>query len=453
MSEKQPISSQLRQQRRVLTRLSGLFLIVLTGLFAMGDLSFAGWAGAGCLTAALVLGQHIYLGTQADRTPQAPEDRISGDDTLARFQARQALLGALPQPALVLREGQIETCNPAGAQLFGLPQETGGLSIASLRRPRLLDAIETVNATGKAASCDISGARRPGDAWRAEIVPLSDDPQSGGILVVFTDQRPVHRAQSARADFLANASHELRTPLTSLSGFVETMKGPAKDDMEAWPRFIDIMDEQIRHMRELIADLLSLSRIELSEHLPPETELNLLPVVNATLDALRQLAAERRLTLTLDASDVVYLITADEREIKQVVSNLVGNAMKYAPDSSDIRIEIGRAGSVTLAQNEAMRRQADASRATLLAAPEGAGGAIWLRVSDTGAGIEANHLPRLGERFYRVDDSRGGPVEGTGLGLAIVKHIVSRHRGGLAVESLAGQGAAFSVCLPARDVD
>jgi len=203
------------------------------------------------------------------------------------------LLQALNQPALLLSEKHIRASNQAARHIFRLPEGQTELAVASLRNPTLLGAIDKVLAEGGSAACEIQPARTPGDYWLADVTALGENPRQNGMLLVMTDQKPIRLAQRSRSDFLANASHELRTPLTSIAGFIETMKGPAKDDLAAWPRFIDIMDEQTRHMRELIKDLLSLSRIELSEHLLPNTELDLALAATEALDALHHVGAER----------------------------------------------------------------------------------------------------------------------------------------------------------------
>ena len=214
------------------------------------------------------------------------------------------------------------------------------------------------------------------------------------------------------------------------------------------------MDEQTRHMRELIGDLLSLSRIELSGHLMPDTELDFGLLVEEAVEALSHAAAQRRVSIRIEKSDDRLRILGDAGEVKQVVGNLLSNAMKYARDDSTIDLSIGRSASFRLAKNDAARQWRGADRVSFRVPQNMRGASVWLRVRDNGVGIEQKHLARLGERFYRADGSRGGPIEGTGLGLAIVKHIMARHRGGFAVESVFGEGAAFSVWFaekPAAD--
>jgi len=391
----------------------------------------------------------VLLAERANRS--AIEEEMSQNDAEPLLLSKQNVLDAFGQPALIIEAGRIRVCNQRAAELFNLSEGQESGPMASLRHPGLLSACEHVMTTGGHAEFEWEPARNRNEYWRADITALGLSPIVDGILLVMTDQQPVRKAEQARADFLANASHELRTPLTSISGFIETMKGPAKDDLAVWPRFIDIMDEQTRHMKDLIGDLLSLSRIELSGHLLPDTELDLGVAVEQVLEALGHIGQAQDLELVLEKPETPLIIMGDEGELKQVVRNLVGNAMKYAPAKTQIKIALGHTASLDEAQAQAARSWAGAGRITLRSPEQKPGPAIWLQVRDDGPGIKREHLPRLGERFFRVDDSRGGEIEGTGLGLAIVKHIVARHRGGFAVESRYGHGTAFSVWFSGID--
>ena len=223
-----------------------------------------------------------------------------------------------------------------------------------------------------------------------------------------------------RADFVANASHELRTPLASLSGFIETLQGAAKDDPQARDRFLDIMKAQATRMARLIDDLLSLSRIELKAHLQPEQQLDVVTIVRQVADGLQMLARDRGVEVRLDAPPAPLAIRGDRDELIRVFENLVENALKYG--ASGKRVDISLAQE---ADDEAV-----------------------VAVRDYGPGIAPEHLPRLTERFYRVDVTESRAQGGTGLGLALVKHILHRHRGRLTIESAPGKGATFTVRLP-----
>jgi two-component system phosphate regulon sensor histidine kinase PhoR len=254
------------------------------------------------------------------------------------------------------------------------------------------------------------------------------------------------RNERMRADFLANASHELRTPLASLTGFIETLRGHAKEDPAARDRFLAIMTQQAERMSRLIDDLLSLSRIELNEHIAPSGAVDLSLAAADVIDALGPLVADRKASLDVRlAPSSAALITGDRDQVIQVIQNLVDNAIKYAGNGGTVTVEVLPSGPM---ESMIASKMTAAARLSLLSpdrAPEGRYAA--LRVSDDGPGIAREHLPRLSERFYRVEGQKGGRA-GTGLGLAIVKHIVNRHRGGLSVESVEGEGAAFTAYFP-----
>ncbi len=254
--------------------------------------------------------------------------------------------------------------------------------------------------------------------------PLAD---GGDALVVLSDRSRERVVERMRADFVANVSHELRTPLASLIGFVETLQGPAADDPPAQQRFLAIMAEQGARMNRLIDDLLSLSRIELTEHQPPLEPLDLTQLVQRMVAGFEPRLAERRVQLAVRIEDALPVVAGDADQMAQVLQNLLDNGLKYGRDD----------GVLTLAVTMAPQGDRWPSRR-----------GVVLSVGDQGAGIPREHLPRLTERFYRVDKGRSRAVGGTGLGLAIVKHIVNRHRGQLLIESEEGKGTTVHVWLP-----
>jgi two-component system phosphate regulon sensor histidine kinase PhoR len=266
----------------------------------------------------------------------------------------------------------------------------------------------------------------PIERWfEVHIAPLglaSDERNSPRSLVlVFHDLTPLHRSEQMRADFVANASHELRTPLATLSGFIETLQGSARDDAPARARFLGIMHVQARRMTRLIDDLLSLSRIELTEHVRPRDSVELVGVIRQVVDALQPLAADRGVGLHTALPDTAVLVRGDRDELLRVFENLVENALKYG--ASGKRVDVA-----------------------LLA--EDTNHAVRVEVRDYGPGIAPEHLPRLTERFYRVDVSQSRSEGGTGLGLALVKHILNRHGGRLSITSVPAAGATFAAHLP-----
>jgi two-component system phosphate regulon sensor histidine kinase PhoR len=266
------------------------------------------------------------------------------------------------------------------------------------------------------------------------VTPMAPADPGGGVASVLLVDRTRERAvERMRADFVANASHELRTPLASLIGFIATLQGPASDDPPAQRRFLAIMAEQAERMNRLIDDLLSLSRIELTEHQPPADKVDVSPLVESVAAGFEPRVTARKIRLELALAEGLPRVTADADQLTQVVINLVDNAVKYGREGGQVRV------SVTAAQPGERW-------------PARPG--VVLTVYDDGRGIAREHVPRLTERFYRVDKGRsraaGSGPGGTGLGLAIVKHIVNRHRGQLAIESDEGRGSTFSVWLPAE---
>jgi len=264
-------------------------------------------------------------------------------------------------------------------------------------------------------------------------------------LLVFHDQTARIRTERMRADFLANASHELRTPLASLTLLIETIAGPARDNVADRDRFLGMMQVQADRMRRLIDDLLSLSRIELDEHVPPSDRADLVVVAREVVDTMSGMAQERGVDLKLSAPMLPLFVSGEPFQLAQVVQNLVDNAIKYTLPGGVVQIEVARAGDREDAAAKAGRRWEDAGHVALLtpAATPGRNYA-FVRVEDRGQGIARRFLPRLGERFFRVEREMGDERGGTGLGLAIVKHIMNRHRGGFVVESQPGRGSAFA---------
>jgi len=244
-------------------------------------------------------------------------------------------------------------------------------------------------------------------------------------VLTLHDLTALKRSERMRADFVANASHELRTPLATLIGFIETLRGPAREDDAARERFLSIMGEQAGRMTRLVDDLLSLSRIELNEHLPPKDSVDVGRVLHAVADSLEQRAARRNVRIEVKIAEPLAPVTGDAEELTQVFQNLIDNAIKY-----------GRSGSAVEVEAQAAQKRV------------GGVAAVQVAVRDHGEGILKEHLPRLTERFYRVDPARSRELGGTGLGLAIVKHIVSHHRGILEIHSDLGEGSVFTVYLP-----
>ncbi|HYF22597.1 MAG TPA: ATP-binding protein [Caulobacteraceae bacterium] len=366
----------------------------------------------------------------------------------------QAVLEALPDPVMVVVASEpddivgrrIAFANSAARELLRI-QGDSPLLVAAVRDPEVLEAVDEAlfGGVGRIAAYETGGAQDR--FWRAWTRPLPTPGDGARLALLYMrDETDSRRMERMRADFLANASHELRTPLASLSGFIETLRGHARDDAAARDKFLTIMAAQADRMGRLVADLLSLSRIELNEHIPPSGRVDLAMTVSDVIDALALLAREKQVGLEVVAPPKGHAVVTGERDqIVQVVQNLIDNAVKYSPAGSSVLVEV--ASDLTL--DEATGgREPRAARLSLLTPDRSEARFALVRVRDRGPGIAREHLPRLTERFYRVEGQKSGERSGTGLGLAIVKHIMNRHRGGMLVESQPGEGSGFSVYFP-----
>jgi two-component system phosphate regulon sensor histidine kinase PhoR len=411
----------------IASRRGGLLLVAAATILALAIAATQWEQGAAriVLSVALVL-LLILLGFFMIQS--GPTNTLAGAET-AQDLAPDSLvpfLDALSDPAIVLdRDGYVVAFNPAArAAAPGLRR--GESASIGLRIPELVDAIARA-VKGKATERVEFAERIPTERWwEAVIVPVASAPNArpfgeGAFLLTLRDLSPLRRVEEMRADFVANASHELRTPLAALLGFIETLKGPAREDVAARERFLNIMESQATRMARLIDDLLSLSRIELNAHLRPDKQVDLLSVLRQVVDALQTLAKDRDVEISISGPSLV--VPGDRDELIRVFENLIENALKYG--ASGKRVEI------------TLSREANGNQAEAVAA-----------VRDFGPGISAEHLPRLTERFYRVDVAGSRALGGTGLGLALVKHILNRHRGRMSVASRAGEGATFTVRLP-----
>jgi two-component system phosphate regulon sensor histidine kinase PhoR len=336
--------------------------------------------------------------------------------------------------------------NAAARELFRTTRDAAPL-VTVVRDPKVLETVDEA-LFGKIRSQTVYESGGVQDrVWRARAEPMGERDGRGLALLVLRDETELRRSERTRADFLANASHELRTPLASLAGFIETLRGHARDDVEARDRFLGIMHDQAGRMARLIEDLMSLSRIELNEHIPPQGRADLRMTARDVIDALAPLAAEKCVRFDVCLPDQAALIQpADRDQVLQVIQNLAENALKYAPHGSTVELQV----TVNVTAEAAMALQRAGAAHLSLLTPDHAAEQryVLLRVADRGGGMAREHLPRLTERFYRVEGQRGAERAGTGLGLAIVKHIMNRHRGGLAVESAVGEGTVFSVYFP-----
>jgi len=328
------------------------------------------------------------------------------------------VLGQMPMPVMLLDEGyRILFVNAPMRLVVGPEVERKPLSTV-LRNPEVLAAIEQTAADGEPAIAQFTMAVPIERHYEAYSARVSIIPPVIGL--VLHDLTTIRRSEQMRADFVANASHELRTPLAAVSGFIDTLRGHAKDDEQARDNFLEIMSAQAARMSRLIDDLLSLTRIELNEHVPPHGKVEVEGLVREAAAALEPLARAERITIAIAAKNKPVPVTGERDELMQLFQNLIHNAIKYGRDGGHVWITLDRAAEQ-----------------------------VSVAIKDDGEGIPAIAVPRLTERFYRVDVKRSRERGGTGLGLAIVKHIVSRHQGRLTIESKQGEGSTFTVFLPA----
>ena len=337
----------------------------------------------------------------------------------------RSILDAVPLPAIFVgRDDRIAGMNRQAEALLG--PVAARPFITAIRQPAMLDAVETCRSLRKPGSARyVAKQGDPDVIYTAHCAMVEAGPASG-VLISFEDVTDRQQIGQMRRDFVANVSHELRTPLTALIGFIETLQGPARDDPVARERFLAIMANEAQRMNRLVRDLLSLSQVEEMERVRPDTRLDLCDLLSSVLRSLTPLAEKAGGTLKAQFDAGQVFVEGDADQLRQVFGNLVENAIKYG----------GRPPEVVLKITEIPRD------------PVIRGPAICAEVIDNGPGIDPVHLPRLTERFYRVDSHRSREMGGTGLGLAIVKHIVNRHRGRLKIESQTGQGSRFTVILP-----
>jgi len=351
----------------------------------------------------------------------------------AAIAANETILQALPDPLLLMTGDEIISFANAAAETV-LGQELAGRELATvLRAPAVLGAAEAViaGAGPREVTFEVAGEQPRRFVCRMQALGEAF-PTRNAVALLLHDVTELWRTERLRADFVANASHEIRTPLATLVGAVETMLGPARNDPEAQQRFLTMMQDHAQRIERLVDDLLSLSRIERAEHEAPRSEIDLAAVVEQACAALDWKARARGVTVALDLPADLAGVHGDPDEIGQVFQNLIDNAIKYGDQESEVSVAARPIEPGT---------KVDGWQAQ--------GPAVAVTVTDHGPGIPPEHLPRLTERFYRVDKARSRQLGGTGLGLAIVKHIVARHRGALTIESTPGEGSRFTVYLNA----
>lgn len=403
--------------RRLARRASGEWGLVLLSLLAAVAVVLS--AGHVALVALLWL---VFIAALLRRPKEVKDEThviADSPEEALDLDALGAGFDALDMPILVVGADEaVLFQNQAAEKAFGVIPPLTDLS-ARVRSPGILDMVRETIATGRVNQIEHS-ERLPSELVYVVRVARTVIDAAGRTTVYVISYRDISQARRIdrmRSDFVANASHELRTPLASLRGFIETLQGPARNDPKAQERFLGIMLEQATRMSRLVDDLLSLSRLELKAHIAPADEIDLVPLISHVCDALGPLARDLDVAITVDPPPGPVIVQGDRDELIEVFENLVENACKYGQEGKRVEITLSGGGS-------------DPAEVS---------------VRDHGPGIPAEHVPRITERFYRVNVEASRSKKGTGLGLAIVKHILTRHRARLIVRSTLGEGTVFTV--------
>ncbi len=335
------------------------------------------------------------------------------------------IVSALPDPVLILDPNRVvKHANQAALDLFGRSL-IGRNIVQCLRQPHVVDAVDHVFKSRKNWVGDV---KFPAPVQRHLTLHVGLIGDSQGVAITVRDTTLMKRTEEMHTDFVANVSHELRSPLSALLGFIETLQGPAQNDPDARDRFLGIMIQEANRMARLIDDLLSLSRVEIQEHVVPDETVDVKLTLQSIIDILSIKAKNKKMKLVLDCDGDDYLVSGDADQMTQVFQNLIDNAIKYAKEKTEVTITCSKIDRL----------------------PNRNTPGLSISVTDRGEGIEQAHVHRLTERFYRIDKARSRSMGGTGLGLAIAKHIIARHRGRLHIDSTVGQGSTFTVSLPVK---
>ena len=397
---------------RFARRLSGALVIALgtgVGVYAVGgSIDGAAVTVVGAMAAALAAMGRGDQGQAAARARGPDADTLLGE-----------VLDVIAEPVLLVRRGIVTCANASARSVLGKHSVGEDVRVA-IRHPAAADRLGP-NGTLPGRPVELVGVGAPDQRWEMRTGETAD----GMRIVHLVDQSGNYAAEKMRVDFVANASHELRTPLASILGFIETLNEEAGEDPALRARFLKVMFDEARRMQRLVEDLISLSRIEAEKYRLPGERLDLGELLE---DVAAEIAAARSpragdVSVTIDPG--LPAVTGDEAQLSQLFHNVIGNAMKYGRANTPVRVSLSL------------------NRSKL----------VQLVVRDEGEGIAPQHIPRLTERFYRVDAGRSRSVGGTGLGLAIVKHIVERHRGRLDIASRVGIGTTVTIALPAAEAE
>ncbi|WP_137871132.1 ATP-binding protein [Sphingopyxis sp. 2PD] len=394
-----------------------LTMIVIAAIFAAltgGDLlAIAIMAIVGCIAAWTVYS--ALPASIAEPSTAPPSPTTIAPTSLLRHPDFAHWVDQEKEPLLGTADNIVTIANDAAVRLLG--RHIVGADVrTAIRHPAATEWLSHIQGGTPLEPVNLVDFPRPGQRWTMRIAALSGSEN----IIFLSDRSAIDAADRMRSDFVANASHELRTPLAAILGYVETLQEMNGDtDASTRDRFLSIIEREARRMQQLVIDLLSISRVEADRFRRPTTTVDLGAILRTTVAQLGDSEPARAKDVVTRFGDEPALILGDEAQLKQLAHNIVSNAMKYGHADTPVTVELAREG----------RR-------------------IRLSVSDEGDGIAPDHLPRLTERFYRVDEARSRSVGGTGLGLAIVKHISERHQGQLDIESEVGKGTRVSVTFP-----
>jgi two-component system phosphate regulon sensor histidine kinase PhoR len=385
----------------------------LLSLIVLGVAAVVIWLVSGSIAATLVLMAAGGLLMWLSPLPDEPEQLVETPETIDPV---QPLIDAVAEPLMIIADGRVSHANGAAFALLGT-HIVGEQARLAIRHPAAIERLTGPIGALPRAPIELVGLGTREARWEMHVSAFGPDRR----VIHLNDRTGSHAAERMRVDFVANASHELRTPLAAILGFVETLgDDKAGGDPATRKRFLKVMNDEARRMQRLVDDLMSLSRIEAEKYRLPDTPVDLAQLANEVHAILTDSGSERGRDLVADIADPLPRVVGDRAQLSQLIHNLIGNAMKYGRPGTPVTLRAEPAGDAT----------------------------VRLTVTDEGEGIAPEHLPRLTERFYRVDSGRSRAMGGTGLGLAIVKHIVERHRGRLDISSAPGIGTTVTVLLP-----
>lgn len=365
----------------------------------------------------------LAIASSADMPAAEPAIMLEEPVDIADDPALAAMMEGIDDPLMLIEKGRIVRANRAALRLLGAHVLNEDARIA-IRHPAAAERLSSTAPMAEPVSIELVGLGTREQRWQMRIAPVGE---VGAMrrMVHLSDRSGAYAAEKMRVDFVANASHELRTPLAGILGFIETLTDPELGrDEETRLRFLKIMDGEARRMQRLVDDLMSLSRIEAEKYRAPDSAIDLSELVAEVVSVFRSSHGDRGRDVAMEIAPSLPPVQGDRAQLSQLLHNLIGNSAKYGRPGTPIQVRVD----------------------------DGPGGMTRLIVADEGEGIGPDHLPRLTERFYRVDSGRSRAMGGTGLGLAIVKHIVERHRGRLDITSMLGKGTTITVLLPRASV-